>query len=97
MDPIKTLQAAANNPVVRDAVALGLEVRDAALRTQAAALSAMNLPSADDLNSIATHLRSISQRLELLEDSLAQVDERLLRLIAEVRSSRTAQESQAGD
>lgn len=88
MDPIKALQAAVSNPVVKDAVARGMEVRDAALRTQTAVLAAMNLPTADDLTTIASQLRSISQRLELLEDAVVQVDEGIARLTAETRAAR---------
>ena len=80
MDLIKLSQSVVRNPMFRGVVHRGFEVRDAALQAQTALLGAMNLPTAEDLATIANRLRSISQRLELLEDAVARVDQGVSRI-----------------
>ena len=51
--------------------------RQRAVQAQEAALGALNLPSAADIERLTRRLRSVSQRLEGIEDSLDQLEERL--------------------
>ena len=65
------------NPVVNGAVARALEARERAVQAQEAALGALNLPSAADIERVTRRLRSLSQRLEGIEDSIDRLEERL--------------------
>src|ERR1700744_2676991 len=65
------------NPVVSGALSAAFETRERAMRAQEAALSAFNLPSASDLERLTRRVRSVSQRLEGIEDALDRLDERL--------------------
>ena len=65
------------NPVVNGAVARAFEARERAVQAQEAALSALNLPSAADIERVTRRLRSLSQRLEGIEDSIDRLEERL--------------------
>jgi hypothetical protein len=47
------------------------------MRAQEAALGALNLPSAADLERLTRRIRSVSQRLEAIEDGLDGVQRRL--------------------
>jgi DNA repair exonuclease SbcCD ATPase subunit len=65
------------NPVVNAAVARAFEAREKALQAQEAALGALNLPSAADIERVTRRLRSLSQRLEGIEDAIDRLEERL--------------------
>src|ERR671915_583457 len=52
------------NPVVSGAIARAFEAREKAVLAQEAAMGALNIPSAADVERITRRLRSISQRLE---------------------------------
>ncbi len=66
-----------DNPVVSGALSRAFETRERAMRAQEAALGALNLPSAADLERLTRRIRSVSQRLEGIEDSLDRLDQRL--------------------
>src|SRR5687767_13907409 len=65
------------NPVVNGAVARAFEAREKAVQAQEAALGALNLPSAADIERVTRRLRSLSGRLESIEDSVDRLEERL--------------------
>jgi septal ring factor EnvC (AmiA/AmiB activator) len=65
------------NPVVNGAIARAFEAREKALQAQEAALGALNLPSAADIERVTRRLRSLSQRLEGIEDSIDRLEERI--------------------
>lgn len=65
------------NPVVNGAITRAFEAREKAVQAQEAAMGALNLPSAADLERITRRLRSLSQRLEGIEDSIDRLEERL--------------------
>jgi chromosome segregation ATPase len=73
----KLAQELLENPVVSGALSAALETRERAARAQAAALGALNLPSASDLERLTRRLRSVSQRLEGVEDVLDRVEQRV--------------------
>lgn len=65
------------NPVVNGAVARAFEAREKAFQAQEAALGALNLPSAADIERVTRRLRSLSQRLEGIEDAIDRLEERV--------------------
>lgn len=76
----KVTQGMLENPVVSRALTAAFETRQRATRAQEAAMGALNLPSAGDLERLTRRLRSVSQRLEAIEDGLDRVDQRLEKL-----------------
>jgi predicted nucleic acid-binding Zn-ribbon protein len=67
------------NSVVSGALSAAFETRERAMRAQELAMGALNLPSASDLERLTRRVRSVSQRLEGIEDGLDRLDERLQR------------------
>ncbi len=65
------------NPVVNGAITRAFEAREKAVLAQGAAMGALNLPSAADIERITRRLRSLSQRLEGIEDAIDRLEERL--------------------
>ena len=63
-------------PIVAGALSRAFETRERAVRAQEVAMGALNLPSASDLERMTRRLRSVSQRLEGIEDALDRIDER---------------------
>ena len=73
----KLAQDLLENPLVSGAISRAFEAREKAAAAQEAAMGALNLPSAADLERLTRRVRSVSQRLEGIEDSVDRVDERL--------------------
>ena len=67
----------AANPLVSSALAGAFEARERAVAAQEAAMGALGIPSAADIERLTRRVRSVSQRLEGIEDSLDRLDERL--------------------
>ena len=65
------------NPVVNAALARAVDARVKAVQAQEAAMGAFGIPSAADIERLTRRLRSVSQRLEGIEDGLDRLDERL--------------------
>jgi predicted nucleic acid-binding Zn-ribbon protein len=65
------------NPIVSGALSRAFEARDKATTAQEAAFGAMNIPTAADIERLTRRVRSVSQRLEGIEDSIDRLDERL--------------------
>ena len=79
-------QALLENPLFSQAVSAGFAARDKALGAQHAAMGALNLPSASEVERLERRLRSVSQRLETVEE---QVD-RIARDVAAIRRAQEA-------
>ncbi|MGI8428323.1 MAG: hypothetical protein ACR2OB_03250, partial [Solirubrobacteraceae bacterium] len=75
----KLAQELLESPVVSGALSAAFETRERAVRAQEVAMGALNLPSASDLERLTRRVRSVSQRLEGIEDGLDRLDERLQR------------------
>jgi predicted nucleic acid-binding Zn-ribbon protein len=73
----KLAQDLLENPLISGALSRAFEAREKAAAAQEAAMGALNLPSAADLERLTRRVRSVSQRLEGIEDSVDRVDERL--------------------
>ena len=67
-----------SNPVVNGAITRAFEAREKAVQAQEVAMGALNLPSAADLERVTRRLRSLSQRLEGIEDAIDRLEERLV-------------------
>src|SRR5579872_313932 len=75
----KLAQELLENPMVTRALTAAFETRERAVRAQEVAMGALNLPSASDLERLTRRIRSVSQRLEGIEDALDRLDQRLNR------------------
>jgi hypothetical protein len=73
----KLTQELLENPLVTGAIARAFEAREKATAAQQVAMGALNLPSAADLERLTRRLRSVSQRLEGIEDGVDRLDQRL--------------------
>ena len=73
----KIAEELAGNPLVTGTLSRALEAREKALQAQEAAMGALGIPSAADIERLTRRLRSVSQRLEGIEDSVDRLDERL--------------------
>jgi hypothetical protein len=76
----KVAQELMENPVVNRALAATFEARERTTRAQELAMSALNLPSAGDLERLTRRLRSVSQRLEMIEDGVDRLEQRIEQL-----------------
>jgi len=68
------------NPLISGAIARAFEAREKAAQAQEVALGALNLPTASDIERLTRRVRSLSQRLEGIEDGVDRLDERLAAL-----------------
>jgi chromosome segregation ATPase len=68
------------NPLVNGALARAFEAREKAAAAQEVAYGALNIPSAADIERLTRRVRSVSQRLEGIEDGVDRLDERLAAL-----------------
>jgi CRP-like cAMP-binding protein len=64
------------NPGINRAITGAFEAREKAVHAQEAAMGALNIPSAADIERLTRRLRSVSQRLEGIEDSLDRIEDR---------------------
>ncbi len=65
------------NPLIAAALSRALSAREKAVQAQETAMGALGIPSAADVERLTRRLRSVSQRLEGIEDSLDRVEARL--------------------
>jgi chromosome segregation ATPase len=77
-----------SNPVINAAVARAFEAREKAVQAQEAAMGALNIPSAADVERVTRRLRSLSQRLEGIEDAIDRLEERVATASRDDRLSR---------
>jgi len=73
----KLAQDLLENPLVNGAITRAFEAREKAAQAQEVAMGALNLPSAADLERLTRRVRSVSQRLEGIEDGVERLDDRL--------------------
>ena len=74
------------NPVINSALSRAFSVREKASQAQQSAMDALNLPTASELEKLGRRLRSISQRLEEVEDSVDKIGVRMETLSDETRA-----------
>jgi CRP-like cAMP-binding protein len=73
----KIAEELATNPLVASALARAFEAREKAVQAQEATMGALGIPSAADVERVTRRLRSVSQRLESIEDGVDRLDARL--------------------
>jgi CRP-like cAMP-binding protein len=73
----KLAQELLENPLVNSAIAKAFEARERAVQAQEATMGALNLPSAADIERLTRRLRSVSQRMEGIEEAVDRLDQRL--------------------
>jgi chromosome segregation ATPase len=76
-----------DNPVFNQAVSRALGAGERAAQAQRSALSAVGLPAAADFERLERRLRSLSTRLEEIEDRLDDLGGEVARLRAQQRAS----------
>jgi chromosome segregation ATPase len=65
------------NPLVNSAITRAFAARERAVHAQEAALGALNLPTAADIDRLTRRLRSVSNRLEGIEEAIDRLGDRL--------------------
>jgi hypothetical protein len=65
------------NPLLTGAIGRAFEAREKASQAQEVAMGALNLPSAGDIERLTRRLRSLSHRLEGIEDGVHQLNRSL--------------------
>ncbi len=86
-------QALVDNPTLHDAFTAALGAREKALEAQQAAMSALNLPSATDVERLERRMRSFSQRLEDVEEAIDDLSRELGALRRENAKKETKKDS----
>jgi predicted nucleic acid-binding Zn-ribbon protein len=76
----KVAQELLENPLVNSAITRAFEARERAAQAQEAAMGALNIPSAADIERLTRRLRSVSQRMEGIEEAVDRLDQRLAAL-----------------
>ncbi|MBJ7521887.1 MAG: hypothetical protein JHC84_19465 [Solirubrobacteraceae bacterium] len=84
----KLAQELLENPLVTGAIAQAFSAREKAAQAQEVAMGALNLPSAADLERLTRRVRSVSQRLEGIEDGVDRLDGKLARAGDDTTGSR---------
>ena len=93
----KIAEELVGNPIVAGALARAFEAREKAVQAQEATMGALGIPSAADVERLTRRLRSVSQRLEGIEDSVDRLDERLASIDEGLKSAGGASEAPADD
>lgn len=65
------------NPILTGAIGRAFDAREKAAQAQELAMGALNLPSASDIERLTRRLRSLSHRLEGIEDGVDRLDRTL--------------------
>src|SRR3981081_3943555 len=75
----KLAQDMLENPLLNGALTRALDEQKKAAQAQEVAMGALNIPSASDLERLTRRVRSVSQRLEGIEDGLDRLQEGVVR------------------
>lgn len=73
----KALADLIENPLVTGTIGRAFDARERAAQAQELALSALNIPTAADIERLTRRLRSVSQRLEGIEDGVHRLNRAL--------------------
>jgi hypothetical protein len=73
----KALSELLDNPLLTGAIGRAFDAREKAVQAQGLAMGALNIPSAADIERLTRRLRSVSQRLEGIEDGVHRLDRAL--------------------
>ncbi len=70
----RALSELLESPLFTGAIGRAFDAREKAAQAQEVALGALNLPSAADIERLTRRIRSLSQRLEAIEDGVERLD-----------------------
>jgi hypothetical protein len=70
----KALSDLLDNPLLTGTIGRAFDAREKAAQAQELAMGALNIPSAADIERLTRRLRSVSQRLEGIEDGVHRLD-----------------------
>src|ERR1700742_2501288 len=84
----KLAQDLLENPLVNGAITKAFSAREKAVSAQEAAMGALNLPSAADIDRLTRRLRTVGTRLEGIEESLDRLQDGVDRLTDRLGSVR---------
>ena len=74
------------NPLINSAITRAFSAREKAVHAQEAAMGALNLPSAADIDRLTRRLRTVSTRLEGIEESLDRLQDGVDKLTAKLEA-----------
>jgi CRP-like cAMP-binding protein len=77
------------NPVINSALSRAFSAREKVAQAQQSAMDALNLPSASELEKLGRRLRTISQRLEEVEDAVEKIGVRVEAIADDLRTPGT--------
>jgi hypothetical protein len=83
------------NPLLTGAIGRAFDAREKAAQAQEVAMGALNIPSAADIERLTRRLRSVSYRLEGIEDGVGRLDRALAAGGVEARLSAIEEQLQA--
>jgi hypothetical protein len=83
----KALSDLLENPLLTGAIGRAFDAREKATQAQEVAMGALNIPSAADIERLTRRLRSVSHRLEGIEDGVHRLDRVLSPNAVEARLS----------
>ena len=93
----KIAQELLENSLVNSALAKAFGARERAVQAQETALGALNIPSAADVERLTRRLRSVSQRMEGIEEAVDRLDQRMAAMSQSALDDRLARiEGQLG-
>ena len=73
----RALSELLDNPLITGTIGRAFDARERAAQAQELALGALNLPTAADIERLTRRLRSVSQRLEGIEDGVHRINRAL--------------------
>ena len=76
----KLAEELVGNPVLNAALSRAFEMREKTVQAQEAAMGALGIPSSADIERLTRRLRSVSQRIEGVEDGVDRLEARLERI-----------------
>ena len=83
----RALSELLENPLLTSAIGRAFDAREKASQAQEVAMGALNIPSAGDIERLTRRLRSLSHRLEGIEDGVHQLNRALSPTGVEARLS----------
>lgn len=89
-------QALMDNPIFGQAVSTAIGAGERAAHAQRSAMGALNIPAATDFERLEQRMRSLSSRLEAVEDQLDDALDELAALRRTVAAQREAAPDRAG-
>jgi hypothetical protein len=81
----RALSELLENPLLTGAIGRAFDAREKAVQAQEVAMGALNIPSAADIERLTRRLRSVSHRLEGIEDGVQRLDRALSPSAVEAR------------